>query len=144
MTTIPPSTASRITESQIHLSDITRILRKYGLYVLGLMILGGTLSTIWAKFQTPMYDGIALIHLDQHNSISISSAGSASDEYPLKMQTQIIGLQSSMIAEETIRRLNLQKNPLFNTAPNASLDNPIQRDILVSRFLGSLSVTQVP
>lgn len=144
MTTTPPSTASRIAESQIHLSDITRILRKYGLYVLGLMILGGTLSTIWAKFQTPMYDGIALIHLDQHNSISLSSAGAASDEYPLKMQTQIIGLQSAMIAEETIRRLNLQKNPLFNASPNASLDNPIQRDTLVNRFLGSLSVTQVP
>ncbi len=144
MTTNPPLTASRITESQIHFSDITRILRKYGLYILGLMILGGTLATIWAKFQTPMYDGIAMVHLDQHSSISLSTAGSASDEYPLKMQTQIIGLQSPMIAEETIRRLNLQKNPLFNASPNNSLDNPIQRDMLVNRFLGSLSVTQVP
>lgn len=112
--------------------------------MLGLMILGGTLATIWAKFQTPMYDGIAMVHLDQHSSISLSASGATSDEYPLKMQTQIIGLQSPMIAEETIRRLNLQKNPLFNASPNSSLDNPIQRDTLVNRFLGALSVTQVP
>ena len=143
MTTNPPA-ASKITESQIHFSDITRILRKYGLYVLGLMILGGTLATIWAKFQTPMYDGIALIHLDQHNSISLSSSGSASDEYTLKMQTQIIGLQSHMIAEETIRRLNLQKNPLFNGSGNGDLSKPVERDLLVNQFLGALSVTQVP
>jgi capsular exopolysaccharide synthesis family protein len=144
VTTIPLATASKITDSQIRFSDVTRILRKYGLYVLGLMILGGTLAAVWAKFQTPMYDGIAMIHLDQHNSISISSGGSASDEYPLKMQTQIIGLQSTMIAEETIRRLNLQKNPLFNPSGTGSLDNPIQRDRLVNQFIGALAVTQVP
>jgi succinoglycan biosynthesis transport protein ExoP len=142
--TIPPSPASRITDNQIHFSDITRILRKYGLYIVGLMVLCGTLAAIWAKFQTPMYDGIALVHLDQHNSISLSSAGSASDEYNLKMQTQIIGIQSPTIAEETIRRLGLLKNPLFNTNPNFTLENPIQRDMLVNAFLGSLSVTQVP
>jgi len=144
VTTTPPLPASKIAEGQIHFSDIMRILRKYGLYVLGLMILGATLAAVWAKFQTPMYDGVALIHLDQHNSISISSTGSASDEYTLKMQTQIIGLQSPRIAEETIRRLNLQKNPAFNSIPNANLADPIQRDNLVNQFLGSLSVTQVP
>jgi capsular exopolysaccharide synthesis family protein len=144
VTTIPPAAASKITESQIRFSDITRILRKYGLYVLGLMILGGTLAAIWAKFQTPMYDGVAMIHLDQHNSISISSGGSASDEYPLKMQTQIIGLQSTMIAEETIRRLNLAKNPLFNASGKGDLNNPMERDRLVNQFIGALAVTQVP
>lgn len=144
MTTIPLPTASKIAESQIHFSDIARILRKYGLYVLGLMILGGTLAAIWAKFQPPMYDGVTLVHLDQHSSISISSAGSASDEYALKMQTQIIGLLSPRIAEDTIRKLNLQKNPFFNAGGGGDLNKPIERDRLVNQFLGSLSVTQVP
>jgi succinoglycan biosynthesis transport protein ExoP len=144
VTTNPPSTASRFTENAIHFSDITRILRKYGVYMLGLVVLSGTLAAIWAEFQTPQYDAIALVHLDQHNSISLGGAGAASDEYNLKMQTQVIGLQSANIAEETIKRLNLQKNPLFNANPNSSLDKPIERDNLVGAFQGSLSVTQVP
>ena len=42
--------ASRFAENSIHLSDVTRILRKYGWSLLGLMILGGTLAAIWGKF----------------------------------------------------------------------------------------------
>jgi succinoglycan biosynthesis transport protein ExoP len=131
-------------DNQIQFSDIIRILRRYGLYLVGLMVVGGMLAFIWAKFQTPKYDGVAFVHLDQHNSISLSSAGGASDEYGLKMQTQVIGFQDPTIAEMTIRKLKLDKNPLFNTNTKLSLDNPIQRDMLVQQFLGSLSVTQVP
>jgi len=145
VTTNPPTTATKFTENSIHLSDIIRILRKYGLYLLGLMILGGTLATIWAKFQAPQYDAVAMVHLDQHSSISLSSVGGeGGDEYGLKMQTEIIGFQSPNIAELTIRKLDLQKHPLFGGADNINLDNPQQRDLLVRRFLGSLSVTQVP
>jgi polysaccharide biosynthesis transport protein len=144
VTTIPPLMASRLAENSIHISDVIRILRKYGLYLLGLMVLGGTLAAIWAKFQTPQYDAIALIHLDQHSSISLSSSGSANDEYNLKMQTQIIGLQSPTIAEQTILKLDPTKHPLFGGTGNIRMDDPIQRDLLVNQFLGHLSVTQVP
>ena len=144
MTTNPPVAASRLAESTIHISDIIRILRKYGLYLLGLMILGGTVAAIWAKFQTPQYDAIALVHLDQHSSISLSANGGASDEYNLKMQTQIIGFQSANIAEQTIRRLDPKRHPLFGSGGQGNLDDPMQRDQLVNQFLGHLSVTQVP
>ena len=144
MTTNPPMAASRLAENSIHISDVIRILRKYGLYLIGLMVLGATLAAIWAKFQTPQYDAIAMVHLDQHSSISLSATGAASDEYGLKMQTEIIGFQSPAIAEETIRRLDPSKHPLFGAAGKTNLENPIQRDELVNRFLGSLSVTQVP
>ncbi len=144
MTTNPPSTVSKIAENSIHISDIVRILRKYGLYLLGLMILGGTLAAIWAKFQVSQYDAVAMVHLDQHNSISIGAASGASDEYSLKMQTQIMGFQNSNIAVLTMRKLNLQNNPAFNMGSARNLDNPVERDQLVNQFLGSLSVTQVP
>jgi polysaccharide biosynthesis transport protein len=144
VTTNPP-TATKFTENAIHLSDIVRILRKYGLYLLGLMILGATLATLWAKFQTPQYDAVAMVHMDQHNSISLGTGGGGSgDEYSLKMQTLIIGFQSPTIAEMTIRRLDLAKHPVFAGGAHLNLDNPIQRDQLVHQFLGSLSVTQVP
>ena len=144
MTTNPPAMASKLTENSIHISDIIRILRKYGLYLLGLMILGGTLAAIWAKFQVAQYDAVALVHLDQHNSISLGSSGGVSDEYGLKMQTQMIGFQNPNIALQTMRKLNLQNHPAFNTSNMHNLDDPIQRDQLVNQFLGALSVTQVP
>ena len=144
MTTNPIVTASKFTENTIHISDIIRVLRKYGLYLLGLMVLGGTLSTIWAKFQVPQYDAVAMIHLDQHTSISLGTNGGGGDEYSLKMQTQIIGLQSPYIAEQTIRRLDPSKHPLFGMSGRVNLDDPQQRDLMVHQFLGSLSVTQVP
>jgi len=145
VTTNPPSTANKFTENAIHLSDIVRILRKYGLYLLGLMILGGTLAAIWAKFQPPQYDAIAMIHLDQHSSISLSAAGGGeNDEYSLKMQTQIIGLTSPSVAEETIREIDPNKHPYFGTPGHRNLDTPQERDQMVAQFLGSLSVTQVP
>jgi capsular exopolysaccharide synthesis family protein len=91
-----------------------------------------------------MYDAIAMVHLDQHNSISLSASTGLSDEYTLKMQTQIIGFQSPSVAEATIRKLNLQKNPLFYSGPGTNIDNPIQRDRLIQAFQSNLSVTQVP
>ena len=108
------------------------------------MILGGTLAAIYAKFQPNQYDAIALVHLDQHSSISISSSGGASDEYGLKMQTQIIGFQSPHVAEMVIENLKLQNRPIFTGPVHYNLKDPAQRDRLIAQFLASLSVTQVP
>jgi len=144
VTTTPPLTPSRFSENAIHISDVIRVVRKYGLYLLALMILGGVLAGTWAKFQTPQYDAIAFVHLDQHSAISLGSMGGGSDEYGLKMQTQIIGFQSPAIAEATIRRLELDKHPLFGEGTHANLNSPLQRDAAVGQFLGSLSVSQVP
>ncbi|WP_263355546.1 polysaccharide biosynthesis tyrosine autokinase [Acidicapsa ligni] len=143
MTTNPQSTTNKLSESSINISDITRIMRKYGVYLLGLALLGGTLATIWAKFQTPQYDAETFVHLDQHSSISIGSGG-PSDEYGLKMMTQIIGFQNPNVAVLTMRKLGLQKNLIFNGPTPADLENPVQRDQLVQRFEASLSVSQVP
>jgi succinoglycan biosynthesis transport protein ExoP len=142
---IPPfSAASKLAESTIRLSDILRILRKYGLYLVGLMFLGGVIAAIWGKFQPNQYDAVAMVHLDQHSAISIGVTGTESDDYVLKMQTQIIGLQSPAVAVETMRRLNMPSRPLFNLGGPRDLTNPAQRDQLVARFLGSLTITQVP
>ena len=144
VTTNSPSVASKLAENSIHLSDVVRVLRKYGIYLVALMVLGGTLAAIWAKFQAPQYDAVALVHLDQHSSISLGSSGGESDEYGLKMQTQIIGFTSPSIAEQTIRKIDPNKHPYFGAPGHRNLDNPQERDQMVSQFLASLSVTQVP
>ncbi len=149
MTTDRTNSAGKPAESAIRITDITRLLRKYGLYLLGLMISGGLVAGIWARFQTPEYDAVALVHLDQHNSISLSGAAAAvSDEYPLKMQTEIIGLESPYIAEQTIERLDPTKHPLFGSVLNFHgkdpMKDPQERDALVRQFLSKLQVTNVP
>ena len=136
--------AGKLPEGTIRFSDVSRILRKYGVYLFFLMLLGGVLATIWAKFQTPQYDAVAMVHLDQHSAISIGSGGNSGDEYNLKLQTQIIGFQTPGIAEETLRKLNLHNLSLSGAARPLDLDKPLERDILVHQFLGSLSVSQVP
>jgi polysaccharide biosynthesis transport protein len=144
VTTNSPSVASKLAENSIHLSDVIRVLRKYGIYLVALMVLGGTLAAIWAKFQPPQYDAVALVHLDQHSSISLGTSGGESDEYGLKMQTQIIGFTSPSVAEATIRKIDPNKHPYFGTPGHRNLDTPQERDQMVTQFLGSLSVTQVP
>ncbi len=145
MTTNTSSTANRFAENSIHLSDILRIVRKHGIYLLGLMILCGTLAAIWAKFQTPKYDAVAMVHLDQHSTISIGALGAdSSDEYGLKLQTQIIGLTSRDLAERTIAKIDPSKHPLFGPDGPRNMDTPQARDLMVNSFLGSLTVTQVP
>jgi capsular exopolysaccharide synthesis family protein len=136
--------ASKLAENSIHLSDVLRVVRKYGIYLVALMVLGGTLAAIWAKFQAPQYDAVALVHLDQHSSISLGAGGGEGDEYGLKMQTQIIGFTSPSIAEKTIRKIDPNKHPYFGAPGHRNLDNPQERDQMVAQFLGSLSVTQVP
>ncbi|HTJ30626.1 MAG TPA: polysaccharide biosynthesis tyrosine autokinase [Acidobacteriaceae bacterium] len=143
MTTNSASVA-KLPESTIQIADIIRVLRKYGLHIFGLMVLCGVLAAVWAKFQMPMYDAVATVHLDQHTSISLSSIAGASDEYDLKMQTQINGFRDPTIAEKTIRHLELQKNPMFYGGPPLSLDVPQERDKLVLKFLSDLTVTQLP
>jgi succinoglycan biosynthesis transport protein ExoP len=145
VTTNTPLTNNRFTENSIQLSDITRILRKYGFYLLGLMLLGGTLAAIWAKFQAPKFDGVALVHMDQHTSISLSAlVGNAADEYDLKLQTQIIGLTSRNIAERVIKKIDPKKHPLFSPGVPLDMNTPETRDLMVIDFLKHLTVVQVP
>ncbi|HEY9127518.1 MAG TPA: polysaccharide biosynthesis tyrosine autokinase, partial [Acidobacteriaceae bacterium] len=143
MTTNSASVA-KLPESTIQIADITRVLRKYGLHLFGLMALCGVLAAVWAEFQQPMFDAVATVHLDQHTSISLSSIAGVTDEYDLKMQTQINGFQDPTIAEKTIRHLGLQKNPLFYDGPPLNIDAPEERDKLVIKFLNKLTVTQLP
>ncbi len=119
------------------------MLKKYGWYLFGIMALGGVLGVIWAKTQPNKYDGIGLVHLTQHNSFSLASISGASEDYSLKVATEVMGMTSPAIAEETMRQLNLPSNPNFNPDPaNRDLNNPVQRDYLVQMFQSNLTVIQ--
>ena len=91
MTKFPSLGTNQFSDNPIRISDISRVLRKYGIYILGSTILGAILAATWAHFQPSLYDATSMIHLDQHSSISIGPAGASTDEYALKLQTQIVG-----------------------------------------------------
>lgn len=133
-----------LSESPIRVGDILRVARKYGLFVLAFACLTGFLAGLWAHFQPSLYDATALIHLDQHSSISLSTTGLSSDDYALKIQTQIEGLQSTAVALTVMKKLGLPANPLFNPGLKQNLDVPLVRDQLVRTFLSSLTIARVP
>ncbi len=133
-----------LSDSPIRIADILRVARKYGIFILAMACLSGFLAGLWAHFQPSLYDATALIHLDQHSSISLNSSGGASDDYSLKIQTQIVGLRSPAVAIATMNKLGLAANPLFNPSLSRDMSLPQVRDGLVGSFLGSLIIARVP
>ncbi len=133
-----------LSDSPIRIADILRFARKYGIFILAMACLSGFLAGLWAHFQPSLYDATALIHLDQHSSISLNSSGGASDDYSLKIQTQIVGLRSPAVAIATMNKLGLAANPLFNPSLSRDMSLPQVRDGLVGSFLGSLIIARVP
>lgn len=133
-----------LSDSPIRVGDILRVARKFGLFVLAFACITGFLAGLWAHFQPSLYDATALIHLDQHSSISLSTSGLSSDDYALKIQTQITGLQSTAVALAVMKKLGLPANPIFNPGLKQNMEIPQVRDQLVRTFLGSLTVVRVP
>lgn len=144
MTKFPSLGTSQFSDNPIRISDVSRVVRKYGVYILGSTILGAILAATWAHFQPSLYDATSMIHLDQHSSISIGPAGASTDEYALKLQTQIVGLRNPDVAIATMKKLKLPQNPIFNPSLQQDLVSPASRDRLVAMFLGSLKIARVP
>lgn len=144
MTDRQSSATGKSNDGQIRLSEILRVIKRYGLYVVAVSIVTTILAAAWAHFQPRLYDSTALIHLDQHSSMSLSVAGASGDQYDLKMQTQIIGLASPTVIAATINKLNLASNPLFNPTLAKNMDDPFVRDGLVNRFRSSLTISRIP
>ncbi len=144
MSDLQNSFVKNLSDSPIRISDILRVARKYGLFIVAFACVSGSLAGIWAHFQPSLYDASALIHLDQHSSISLSATGATGDDYALKIQTQITGLHSPDVALASIKKLGLAANPLFNPSLKQNMDIPQVREELVRAFLGSLTVARVP
>jgi polysaccharide biosynthesis transport protein len=129
------------------LADYIRVFKKY-LWLLTVCSLGfAVLAFLWAKRQPKLYDATAMVQIDQHGAMSLGSAVSASDEYELKINTQIIALQSRDVALKVIAdpRLDLIHNPLFNPSKKTDIDtNPLTRNDLVGALVGNMDVERVP
>ena len=128
------------------LADFIRVARKYAWLLAGLSVGLGVVAYVWAKRQPKQYDAIATVQVEQHGALSLGAAMSASDEYELKIATQMIGMQSRDVALKVLRdpKLDLLHNKLFNPSGKTDLENPYTRNMLVGMFLGNLSIDRVP
>ena len=134
----------KLNEHQIRISDILRVVKRYGLYVAAVSIVFAICAGVWGHLQPRLYDATALIHLDQHSSMSLSATGTVGDQYDLKMQTQIIGLSTPSVITATINKLNLASNPLFNPTLSKNMDDRMVRDRMVQLFRSALTISRVP
>lgn len=128
------------------LSDVIRTIKKYLWLAVVSSVSFGLLAFLWSNKQPKQYDATAMIEVDQHGGPTLSSSIAVSDEYELKITTEMLALQSHDVAMNVIKRLNLQSNKLFNknTPKLSDLNDPQSREYLLNQFARSLEVKRVP
>jgi polysaccharide biosynthesis transport protein len=129
------------------MADFIRVAKKFLWLVLGLSFGCAVVAYLYSKHQPKLYDSTAMIQVDQHGTLNLGAAIGATDEYELKIATQIIALQSRDVAIKVIEdpKLDLLHNKLFNPSGRTDIEtNPYTRNDLVGAFLGSLDVERVP
>ena len=136
------------TDKTVMVADFIRIFRKYLWLFCAVSIGLGLAAYLWSKSQPLQYDAMAIVQVDQHGSLSLSSAmSSLSDDYELKVATQVIAMQSRDVAIQVIKSLDLQHNKQFNPSTPRFTDidgNPATRDYLVGKFADALVVERLP
>jgi polysaccharide biosynthesis transport protein len=129
------------------LADFIRVARKYLWLLAGLSFGLAILAFIWSRQQPKQYDATAMVQVEQHGSLNLGASISASDEYELKIATQIIAIESRDVAVKVIEdpKLDLLHNKLFNPSGKTDIEtNPQTRNDLVGAFEGNLDVERVP
>ncbi|MGD0893161.1 MAG: polysaccharide biosynthesis tyrosine autokinase [Terracidiphilus sp.] len=126
-------------------SDIARMFKKYLWLLIVLSLTCSSIAYVWTKRQPKQYDATAMLQIDQHGTLSLGST-TISDDYELKINTEMLAVQSRDVAMDVIERLGLQNNKLFNPmAPRyTNLKDPATRNYLAGVFAGGLMVERIP
>ncbi len=144
--------------SQATVVDYWRILHKHKWTVVTSVIVLVSLAALISFRATPRYDARAriAIHREATDVLGFQDMGRAGGEdwdYTVAIDTQVRVLQSDTLAQEVIRKLQLDKNPSFagelaNPQDASASDPPLtqaERDeTMLSIFRGSLGVTAIP
>lgn len=129
------------------------ILRKRKWVVIATLVIVAALATIVSLRTTPVYDAFAKIEINRPNSDALLGfkdvgAGVSPDYFDdqLELPTQVHILQSSRIASQVIKTLNLDSTtPARPARPAvASPPDPRKETAQIEGFLAALRVTPVP
>ena len=136
-----------------HLYDYLLILRKHQWLILSFLVAVVTIVSIATFRMKPVYNSTAKIEIDREDASISPFPGADSYDYMMDLdnyiETQSRILTSETLALQTIRVMELSKNPEFGGAGNSeAIDSgSLKNEKLppeVSAFLGSLSVRRIP
>src|SRR3984885_10935732 len=135
-----------------HLLDYLITLRKHQWLILTFLLTVVTVVTIASFKMKPIYEAAATVEVDKESSQNTLpfQDEAAYDEYVdmdnfLETQTKI--LESETLAFQTIKSLDLARNPEFGGAPGGPAFGQgagARRPAILGAFLGGLSVKRVP
>src|SRR3984885_8599201 len=135
-----------------HLLDYLITLRKHQWLILTFLLTVVTIVTIASFKMKPIYQAAATVEVDKESSQNTLpfQDEAAYDEYIdmdnyLETQTKI--LESETLAFQTIKSLDLARNPEFGGAPGGPAFGQgagARRPAILGAFLGGLSVKRVP
>jgi polysaccharide biosynthesis transport protein len=135
-----------------HLLDYLITLRKHQWLILTFLLTVVTVVTIASFKMKPIYQAAATVEVDKESSQNTLpfQDEAAYDEYVdmdnyLETQTKI--LESETLAFQTIKSLDLARNPEFGGTPGRPAFGQgagARRPAILGAFLGSLSVKRVP
>src|SRR5580658_1093250 len=135
-----------------HLLDYLIILRKHQWLILTFLLTVVTVVTIASFKMKPIYEATARVEVDKEanqNPLPFNDE-SAYDDYmdtDAYIETQTKILESETLAFQTIKSMDLARNPEFGGTPGA---HPLgqgagaKRPAILGAFLGSLNVKRVP
>jgi len=136
-----------------HLYDYLLILRKHQWLILSFLVAVVTIVSIATFRMKPVYSSTAKIEIDREDASISPFPGADSYDYMMDLdnyiETQSRILTSETLALQTIRVMELSKNPEFGGNGNSeAIDSgTLKNEKLppeVSAFLGSLSVRRIP
>jgi polysaccharide biosynthesis transport protein len=154
LTVIPPPTVLPWEQMRRdpHLLDYLITLRKHQWLILTFLLTVVTVVTIASFKMKPIYEASATVEVDKESSQNTLpfQDEAAYDEYIdmdnfLETQTKI--LESETLAFQTIKSLNLARNPEFGGGPAGPAFGQgagARRPAILGAFLGGLSVKRVP
>jgi succinoglycan biosynthesis transport protein ExoP len=135
-----------------HLLDYVIILRKHQWLIVTFLLTVVTVVTLASFKMKPVYEAAARVEVDKESqSMHPFPDENAYDDYAdldnyLETQTKI--LQSETLALQTIKSLDLARDPEFggSSSPPAfgASGGALRRPAILGAFLGSLSVKRVP
>lgn len=141
-----------------HLYDYLMILRKHQWLIVSFLIAVVTIVTIGTYRQQPIYDATTRIEIDRENTsvLPFQGQGISSDGFDEDLEqyieTQSKILTSATLAIQTVKSLNLDRDPHFGGRPDNAATIPVAAPTTdpqapppgLGALLGGLSVKRVP
>jgi capsular exopolysaccharide synthesis family protein len=137
-----------------HLLDYLVILRKHQWLILFFLLAVVSIVSVATFKMQPVYVATARLEIDRENQNILPFQSTSYELYwdlENYIETQARILQSETLAFQTIKTLDLVRNPAFGGGPNTALpptlgskDKPESRPAILGAFLGGLVVKRVP